>query len=147
MECKKDELITSFDGASFHFPHEITNWRWYKNKVWLHTDQSFKDNDFKCVQSCVTAYDVNKYDATLTFLQKNHLYHKEFSNTFNIKNSNNWYKLNSHQINFYLQKCCKQKYIKFKSEYIVLWDSWTIHSGTQPFKQRKYQNFRNIVCY
>ena len=69
-----DDLLCSFDGASFHFPPELTNRGWFR-KLWYHTDQSYLTPDFKCIQSWVTAYDVNTGDATLSFMDKSHKFH------------------------------------------------------------------------
>ncbi len=74
-----ENLLTSFDGFSFHIPPEITNKGWFRNKLWLHCDQSFTDNEFKCVQAWVTGLDINENDGTLAFLEKSHHYHKEFA--------------------------------------------------------------------
>ena len=68
-KCPHEDLLVSFDGASFHFPPEVTNKGWYRNNMWYHTDQSYTRNDFECIQSWVTAYDVKKNDATLAFLE------------------------------------------------------------------------------
>ena len=84
-------FICSFDGVSFQYP-ELTNRGWLK-KLWYHTDQSFLTPDFKCIQSWVTAYDVNKGDATLSFLEKSHKRHEEFQKKFNIEDKSNWTRL------------------------------------------------------
>ena len=86
------QLLTSFDGASFHFPPEITKRGWYR-KTWYHTDQSYFRPDFECVQSWVTAYDVilNAH-ATLAFMECSNIYHKRFSRSFsNQRCKSDWY--------------------------------------------------------
>ena len=80
----KEDLLVSFDGASIHLPPEDTNLGWYRGNDWFHCDQSFMRNDFECVQSWVTAYDVNEGDATLAILEKSHKYHKDFKDDNNI---------------------------------------------------------------
>jgi hypothetical protein len=55
--CKGEDLLTSFDGSSFHFPPEETN-RGFFRKSWLHCDQNFSRNNFECVQSWIT--DINR---------------------------------------------------------------------------------------
>ena len=64
-DVNKYNLVTSFDGASIHFPHEITNVGFYRGNDWFHCDQSFQRNNAECIQSWLTAYDVNEGDATL----------------------------------------------------------------------------------
>ena len=90
---KSEDLLVSFDGISISLPHEITGLGWEDNNSWLHTDQSFQRNHFEGVQSWVTPYDINEGDATLTFLEGSHKYHKSFALTSNIKNISDYYQL------------------------------------------------------
>lgn len=150
-DVPKDNLLVSFDGASIHMPPEITKRGYFKNN-WFHTDQSFNRNEFECVQSWVTGYDVNEGDGTLKFLEKSHLYHDDFINKFRNgidinKIKKDWYKLeNIEQLKFYTKtKKCLEKCIKCPAGSIVLWDSRLIHCGQEPLKERKKHNFRNVV--
>jgi len=147
--CNPEDLLVSFDGASFHMPSEETKIGW-RTKVWYHTDQSYTRNDFECVQCWATGLNVNENDATLAFYEKSHKYHKEFAEQFNIKDKDNWYKLETEeQINFYRNKGCTEKFIECPRGSLVFWDSRTIHCGVQPQKGRKEMNFRCAVylCY
>lgn len=74
----RDALLVSFDGLSFGMPPEITKRGWNDGKTWYHTDQSYTRNDLECVQSWVTALDVNEGDATLTVMEGSHKYHEDF---------------------------------------------------------------------
>jgi len=141
------ELLTSFDGASFHMPPEITGFGWFRGKSWLHTDQSYLRNNLECIQGWVTAYDVNPGDATLTFLEGSHKYHNEFKLHFNNQSKEDWQMLQTdEQYKFYTQdKNCRQKYIQCPAGSIVLWDSRTIHSGIEAHKERKYPNQRCVA--
>lgn len=147
-DVEPNELVTSFDGASIHLPPEETNLGWYKGNDWFHCDQSFLRNDFECVQTWVTAYDVNPGDATLAFLEKSHKYHKKFKNNFNITEKSNWYKLNEEEVKFYIGKKCPKSYIKCPAGSMVLWDSRTIHCGRECMKEREKPNIRGVsyVC-
>jgi hypothetical protein len=147
-DCSPEELLVSFDGLSFCLPPEITNKGW-QNKTWFHTDQSYLRNDLECIQSWVTANDIQEGDATLSIMESSHKYHKEFSETFNINNKSDWYKLNSIEEKFYKDKKCEYKKIKCPKGSLVLWDSRTIHCGTNPIKKRKKANIRSIIylCY
>lgn len=144
-----DELLVSFDGASFSPPHEITKRGYYKNNDWLHSDQSYLRPDFECVQSWVTAKDVNEGDASLTLLLNSNRYHREFQETFGIKNKDDWYKLNEKELEFYKKLDCKKIDITCPAGSLVLWDSRTIHSGKEAQKGRKKDNFRMVsyLCY
>ncbi len=147
--CTPEELLVSFDAASFHMPPETTKIGWHR-KTWFHSDQSYTRPDFECIQSWVTAFDVNEYDGTLAIYENSHKYHKEFAEHFNITNKDNWFKLETEeQMQFYRERGCEEKYIKCPKGSMVLWDSRAIHCGVEPRKERALPNFRCVVylCY
>ena len=141
---KPEDLLTSFDGASFHFPPEETNRGWYR-QTWYHTDQSYFRPDFECIQSWVTAYDVEEGDATLAFMESSNIYHKEFQDVNKVTDKSDWYKHSREEQAFYEKKGCEEKRIKCKAGDMVFWDSRTIHCGTEPVRTRNKQNLRNVV--
>lgn len=142
--CNESDLFVSFDGFSFCLPPEITNIGW-ENKTWFHTDQSYLRNDFECIQSWVTANDIEKGDGTLAIMEKSHKYHQDFGKKFNVNDNSDWYKLNSIEEKFYVEKKCAYKKIKCPKGSLVLWDSRTIHYGANPLKNRKNKNFRSVI--
>jgi hypothetical protein len=148
-----DELIVSFDGLSIHLPPETTNRGWYNvdKGGWLHSDQSYVDPGFQCIQSWVTAYDVNVGDATLSFLEGSNKYHTEFASKFKVTDKSNWYRLNAEEeYDFYIkEKGCARKAIQCPKGSLVFWDSRTIHCGQEAIKGRAIPNFRCVVylCY
>jgi len=148
-DCKKEDLLASFDGLGFNLPPEVTNKGWNRNKTWFHSDQSFLKKDFECYQSWITALDVNEGDATLAFIEKSHLYHAEMGEKFGIKGNGDWYKLDREHEQFCIDKGCEYKKIKCPKGSLVLWDSRVIHCGTEPMKGRVERNFRCVVylCY
>jgi hypothetical protein len=149
-KCNKEDLLVSFDATSFHIPPETTKLGWYRGNDWFHCDQSFTNNKFKCVQGWVTGYDINEGDATLTILESSNEYHKHFQDRFNTDVKDDWYKLNEIEKQFYIEENnCLPKRIKCPKGSLVLWDSRTIHCGSEALKTRKVPNFRNIVyvCY
>lgn len=153
---EKEDLLVSFDGASTHFPSEITKIGWSK-KTEYHCDQSFMRNDFECIQGWVNAFDTDQGDATLSFLEKSHLFHKDFKTDMNVSGDRgdgreDWYILgtsNSRKVQYYLNKGCTEQKIKCPKGSLVLWDSRTVHCGTAALKERQKQNFRCVVylCY
>jgi hypothetical protein len=162
-DCPKQDLLTSFDGVSVHFPPEVTNKGWLQPKNYsglgsLHCDQSFLRNDFECVQSWITAFDVNPGDATLTFLENSHLFHREFKERFSIeeredlgspavRGAMDWYQLKKQEeLDFYVQeKGCVKKSITCPAGSMVFWDSRTIHAGQEACKERPVPNMRCVV--
>ena len=148
------ELLTSFDGFSYHFPPEIMKRGWYRNN-WFHTDQSYMRPDFECMQSWVTANDVEEGDATLAFYEGSHKFHKKFAEHFggdDIKKnlgSGDWYKLNIDEEQFYKDNGCTKKCIKCPKGSLVCWDSRTIHCGVESNKNRKNPKTRAVIytCY
>ena len=149
-QCEKEDLLVSFDAASYHMPPETTKLGWYRGRDWYHSDQSYTDSEFKCVQGWVTGYDVNEGDATLSILESSHDYHNDFHDIFGINEKDDWYKLNEDELKFYVEeKTCLPKRIKCPKGSLVLWDSRTIHCGSEALKTRAIPNFRNVayVCY
>ena len=148
-QCAPKELLVSFDGLSFNLPPEVTKRGWNKQNTWYHTDQTFLQNEFQCIQSWVTGLDVNDGDATLAFMEGSNQFHKECGAQFGITDKKNWFKLNTEQEQFYVDKGCAYKNIKCPKGALVLWDSRTIHCGVEAMKTRAKPNFRAIVylCY
>ena len=114
-DCNNEDLFVSFDGFSFCLPPEITNKGW-ENKSWFHTDQSYLRNDFECVQSWVTANDIEDGDATLAIMEGSHKYHSDFRNHFKVNDKSDWYKLNSIEEKFYADKKCEYNKIKRRAK-------------------------------
>lgn len=170
---KPEELLVSFDGASFHVPHETTKRGYFRGNTWYHTDQRFCGTakgvsqetkaNLKCVQGWVTARDVNEGDATLTVLKGSHLYHEEFASRFlgtastakgraqGTPFKTDWYKLGSQEeLDFFVkEKQCEPVRICCPRGSLVLWDSRTMHAGYESSKNRETPNFRMVVyvCY
>lgn len=145
--CKKEELLVSFDGLSFGMAPEITKKGWYKS-TWYHTDQNFSRNYRDCIQSWITCLDVNQGDATLAFLEGSHLYHESFGKD-NIVKKGDWQVLDKNDKKYFTDRGCTPKRVQCKKGSIVLWDSRTIHCGTEAIKGRNKPNQRGIIylCY
>ena len=145
-DCSIEDLLSSFDGVSFHMPPEITNRGWYRGNDWLHTDQSSTKFNLETIQGFVSLYDINEYDASLCVHEGSHKYHKDFFDTFKIECKKDWFKLqNDEQYNYFVNKNCLKTCIKCKKGSLVLWDSRVFHQGIEPQKERTNPNFRLIV--
>ena len=149
---KTDELTVSFDGCSFGLPPEDTGIGWH-NKNWLHLDQGWgtmsktrTHGRRRAVQSWVTAYDIEEGDGTLQVLLGSHKLHEEFAKVFgHTKHSNDWYKLESEEVQWYLDKGCKLHNIECGAGSQVFWDSRTVHAGRAPLKGRQHPKNRFVI--
>jgi len=148
--CKKEDLIVSFDGLSIHLPPEDTRKGWFR-KEWFHTDQSPKKEGLHCVQGMITLYDVREDDATLMVMEKSHRYHadffdkKEFPEGESKEKLSDWYKLEEDEYDFFQKKKCEKKAVLASEGSIILWDSRTFHQGKEPDSKRNGKNFRMVI--
>jgi hypothetical protein len=145
-----EELLVSFDGSSLHLPPEhVGRGRgWYKDRTWLHTDQNLSRNGEECIQGFVALRDVHPGDATFTFLEGSHRWHKAFAETFGVVSKGDWYQLaNQDEYNFFtVTQGCILRSLTCRKGDMVLWDSRTMHAGQQPLASRPEPNVRG-VCY
>jgi hypothetical protein len=149
-DCKTDDLLVSFDGISFMPPPEETNRGWYRNKDWLHTDQSYTKKGMNTIQGSVNLFDTKEEDATFCYLEGSHLLHEEFGKHFGILDKDDFIMVKEEeQMKFYLERGCIKKRVACPRGSIVLWDSRTVHCGVGPLKSRESPQFRAIVyvCY
>jgi hypothetical protein len=145
---KTPDLLVSFDGASFHMPHETTRKGFYRGNSWFHTDQRLSDSKFQCVQGWVTGLDVNEGDATLAVLCGSQNFHADYAKRFNYSTEKmDWHKISSHEeLEFFVrEKNCPRVSIKCPKGSLVLWDSRTMHCGQESLRSRKVPNFRCIA--
>ena len=138
-------------GACIHLPHEQTNKYSYKGNDWYHVDQHYRDKGFKCVQGIVNLYDVNKGDATLTCWPGSHKYHSEFGDHFDLssKKDTSYSLLHTNKdpakTDWLLGKGLKPVSVLAKAGDLILFDSRTLHQGSQSMKGREEENFRAAV--
>lgn len=148
-DCKPENLLTSFDGMSIHFPPEVTGKFSTSDINSLHTDQSFLRNNLECYQSFVSLFDIEKNDASLTFLKGSHIFHKEASELFVDKNNpeslRDYFKITPQMYDFYTKKGCQRCNIICKAGSMVIWDSRTIHAGIESLPNRNNPKMRNVV--
>ena len=139
--CENNDLLTSFDGFSFHLPPEQTGRGWYRGNDWLHTDQSSEKKELYTVQGFVTLYDINKYDASLCIFEGSHKSHESFFKDHNITIKKDWFRLDKKlQYEYLKNKGHEQKCVLAERGSIVLWDSRLFHQGIEPQKERETPN-------
>ncbi len=149
-KVKPTELLTSFDGSSIHLPPEVTGLGWFR-KAWMHCDQSFTRNGFECAQGQINLTETRAGDASLAVLEGSNKLHAAFAKEFNITDKSDWFKLDSEagHHDWYAKQGCVERRITSPAGSLVLWDSRTIHCGTEPVKVRAKPNIRCCVytCY
>lgn len=144
--CDINDMLTSFDGLSFHLPPEQTGRGWYRGNDWLHTDQSSEKKGLYTVQGFVTLYDINKHDASLCIFEGSHKSHEDFFKDNNVVEKKDWFRLEKGiQYQYLRNKGHEQKCILAEKGSIVLWDSRLFHQGIEPQKERENQNTRLII--
>ena len=85
----------------------------------------------------------------MAFYEGSNKYHAEFGTKYEITNKSDWYKLTDEEEEFFIEKGCSEQKIKCPAGSLVLWDSRTIHCGTEAMRGREQPNFRLVVytCY
>lgn len=144
-----EDLLSSFDGASFHLPSETTSRGWFR-QTWYHCDHNVERPDFESAQGWVTANGVRREDATLAVLRGSHRYHQAFRERFGVTSKGDWHKLTAEQVQWFKEECgCVEERISCPRGSMVLWDSRTMHCGVEPLRERPDPNTRFVVytCY
>ena len=146
-----ENLLCSFDGASFGMPPEVTKKGWSRKNYpfWWHTDQNFLNDKRRCFQSWVTSQVVEKGDATLAVLVGSHKHHEQFGKDHKLQHKADWYKLGSkEEVDWYKKRGCYPALIRCPAGAMVFWDSRTIHCGFQALQGRLNEHLRCIgyIC-
>ena len=148
------DLLVSFDGVNVSLGNVMSGRKrgFYRGKSWLHTDQQLSDSSFKCIQSWVTANDINVGDATLRFLSGSHLLHEKLAEEFKLKDvKEDWFIFENKHLDWFKDKGCIDTCITCPAGSQVFWDSRTVHSGIEYLEDSDYSgrktehNFRNVV--
>lgn len=150
---EKEDMLTSFDGVSIHLPPEQTGKGFFRNNLWFHTDQSYCDSSFMCIQGMVTLWDVDEGDATLACWPGSHNIHASFGRKFKLDDSShapnkaNWQKMGDDAVKwgFLESKGLSPTCVRAKAGSLILWDSRTMHQGIQSVKDRAIPKPRCVV--
>jgi hypothetical protein len=140
----REELLVSFDGMAFLFPPEQTNANWHKEKdCHLHLDQRLSVTKQSGFQSFVTAYDVEEGDATIRFLEGSNKLTKEFVKKFGEFTGGDWVVFQPKHLEYFRERC-EEVFLRCPAKSLVIWDSRTVHCGSNPRRTRKHANTRCI---
>jgi len=152
-DVQPNQLISSIDALSFHIaPEKLNPMRGhFKGNTWWHTDQSLLIPNNKCIQGFYNLEECGPNDGCLSVLEKSNQYHHELNQRFHLNDDpknlkDNWYLINDQEKAFFAEKGCNWRFVCPPKGCFVVWDSKTIHMGTEPRCPRPEQRER-LVYY
>lgn len=138
-DVQPNQLISSIDALSFHIaPENFEPPRGqYKGRNWWHTDQSLLIQQGKCLQGLYNLEECGPNDGCLSVLEGSHRYHGELRGRYHVGEDDanfkeNWYLINDQEKQFFAEKGCRWRFVCPPKGAFVVWDSRTIHMGTEP---------------
>lgn len=138
-DVQPNQLISSMDAISFHIaPEKFTQPRGhFKGNTWWHTDQSLLQPDNRCIQGFYNLEECGPNDGCLSVLEKSNKHHPELKNLFHSDTDqkelkDNWYLINDAEKAYFAEKDCQWRFVCPPKGCFVVWDSKTIHMGTEP---------------
>ena len=146
-ECTVQDLIVSQDALSIHLPPEVTGKGW-KHFDKFHTDQSFLTLERTTFQGLVNLYDTHVGDATTMFLQGSHRLHHKFYEAHREKFSypeSHFTLIDQADVQWFLDRGCRKELLLCEKGDLVLWDSRTMHCGSEPLRNRAAPNTRATI--
>ena len=129
-----EDLLVSLDGVNCSLGAVIPGKKprgAFQGRTWLHTDQSPLDNDFKCVQSFITANKIGVGDATFRFLSGSHNLHQAVAKQFNVKEKADWFKYEDSHLEWLKEQGCVDTCFTCGPGDQIFWDSRLAHSGME----------------
>lgn len=152
-DVNPNQLITSLDAISFHIKPEIFSppRGQFKGRTWWHTDQSLLDSGNNCIQGFYNVEECGPNDGCLSVLERSNQYHHELIGKFHKgadpkEFKENWYLINDQEQQFFREKGCQWRLVCPPKGCFVVWDSKTIHMGTEPRLPREAERDR-LVYY
>jgi len=138
-DVQPNQLISSIDALSYHIAPENFNpvRGHFKGHTWWHTDQSLLIQEGKCVQGLYNLEECGPNDGCLSVLEKSNQFHGELLEQFHTgedlkKFKDNWYLINDEEKEFLRTRGCQWRLVCPPKGCFVVWDSRTIHMGTEP---------------
>jgi len=143
-DVNPNQLITSLDAISFHIASEKFDppRGQFKGRTWWHTDQTLLDSSNVCVQGFYNLEECGPNDGCLSVLENSNKYHGDLLGRFHAAQdkkelNDNWYLISEQEQAYYLEKGCRWRFVCPPRGCFVVWDSKTIHMGTEPRLPRK----------
>lgn len=127
-----DELLVSFDAFNVTFPNRTDKPRL---DGWQHVDQSPFKKNLSCAQGIVNLSNCQENDGGLVVYKGTHKLLQTFFET--QTDSKDWttidsYPLTNDQLQWFLDQGCEKIKINAEPGDLILWDSRTIHWGSEP---------------
>ncbi|KAJ3127454.1 hypothetical protein HK098_006336 [Nowakowskiella sp. JEL0407] len=133
-----ENLITSFEGLSVYLP--IPDLPLHES--WFHIDQHPSKRGFQCFQGQIPLFDVKEEDATLSILEKSHLYTDDYLDQ--ADNLENCEYVLIEDLAYYKNRGCEETYVEAEAGSLILWDSRLVHEGAIPLRDG-IDRFRMVV--
>lgn len=132
-----EELLVSFDALNITLPNRVDVPR---KQPWEHIDQSPRRRGMHCVQGIINLSPSGPEDGGLVAYPRSHKFHDEFFDTQTDKStwsSKDWYPFEKDQLAWFAEKGIKPQKICADVGDLILWDSRTIHYGSEPSELSK----------
>ena len=138
-DVQPNQLITSMDALSYHIAPEKFNppRGHFKGNTWWHTDQSLIYADNRCIQGFYNLEECGPNDGCLSVLEGSNRFHPNLRSRFHADKEDkdlkdNWYLISDQEKAFFTEKGCRWRFVCPPKGCFVVWDSKTIHMGTEP---------------
>ncbi|TVY36939.1 hypothetical protein LOCC1_G006643 [Lachnellula occidentalis] len=138
-----DELLCSFDALNVTLPNRADKAR---NESWEHVDQSPLRDGRCCVQGFVNLSRAGPEDGGLVVYPGSHRLVEEFFASQTDKSEwseKDFYMFTSQQLEWFKSRGCAPLKICAEVGDLVLWDSRTIHYGSEP--EESSQEIRTVI--
>jgi ectoine hydroxylase-related dioxygenase (phytanoyl-CoA dioxygenase family) len=132
-----EELLVSFDALNITLPNRVDVPR---KEPWEHIDQSPLRRGMHCVQGIINLSPSGPEDGGLVAYPGSHKLHDQFFDTQTDKSSwspKDWYKFEKDQLEWFAEKGIKPQKVCADVGDLILWDSRTIHYGSEPSELSK----------
>jgi ectoine hydroxylase-related dioxygenase (phytanoyl-CoA dioxygenase family) len=138
-----DELLVSFDALNITFPNRKDKPR---KEPWPHIDQSPLRKGLQCAQGVICLSDSGPEDGGLLVYPDSHLLTEEFFETQTDKATwkvKDGYGFTEEQVKWYTDRGIKTHKVCAEAGDLLIWDSRTIHWGTEPTE--KGNTIRTVI--
>lgn len=132
-----EDLLVSFDALNITLPNRVDVPR---KSPWEHIDQSPLRRGMHCVQGIINLSPSGPEDGGLFVYTGSHKLNDEFFDTQTEKSSwssKDWYKFERDQLEWFTEKGIKPQKVCADVGDLILWDSRTIHYGSEPSELSK----------